>query len=169
MARGETGLGTNGVRNKSPEAPAVLRLDRMQGWQSLRSVSGENDDALTDLTAPPADAVELPDDGDLIQFRALSQAAGAVVVEVYFFPFAASDAEAGVGAGWKETLTLTTAAGETAKGLSNATLAATASPASPAGPTTGAAAYVSRVGAYKMAARIITRQGTDSELLYRVI
>lgn len=165
--RGETGLGTGGVRNASPEALATLRVDRMQGWQSVRSVSDENDTALTDLTAPPDDAVELPGDGDLLQVRAISQAAGEVVVQLLLYPLAAADAAAGVGGGWMRTLTLTTSANEKSKGLNNATLAATASAASPADDNDKA--LWPRLGAYKIAARITTRQGTDTELVFRLI
>lgn len=158
----ETGLGTDGVRNKGPGALDVLRVDRIQGWQTLRSVSGGNDSAVTDMSAVLSDAIYLPDEGDLLQIRAISQAAGAVTVEIYCWPYVASDGETGAVGAWKETVVLTTAATENAKGIGNATLAATASPASPS-------IFRNKAGAYRMAARITTRAGTDSEIVYRVI
>ncbi len=96
--RTDTGLGTSGIAQRSGDGvQAVLRTRPRRGWQLLREYSfpGAADTALTDMTAAPADAVELPDDGQYLEFRSSGPDAGACTVQLLMFPIE--------GAGWSET------------------------------------------------------------------
>ncbi len=166
--RTDTGLGTSGIAHRSKDGtPAVQHVDHMRGWQSLRRVAA-GEAAITDVTDAPADAIELPDDGDYVDLQARSVTAGAVVFQFLMFPLdPGTDATGadktknlsdGSGAGWSETITVTTA-------TQQAPQIGGASPA--------ADAYIhypiqrALRGAWKMAARITTISG-DTEICYRV-
>ena len=160
MANESTYLGAGGVKNDSPAALATLVVDRMQGWQSVRCVTA-NESALSDLSAPPADAVELPSDGSSIQIRALSATNGSVICELYMFPYKGPNASVdGVGAGWREAVTLVTATAETAKGIQGSP--GSAIYCSPC-------IYRSKLGAWKFAVRVTSASGNPTELVYRVV
>ena len=157
------GLAKAGIQNPTTDAPAVQQVDTMRGWQSLRCLSDTVDAAaLTALNDAPADACELPVEGRNIMIRALTEAAGGMVADVYLFPpDNAGNTSAGSGAGWIEIdgATWTTTNAHQITGVGTATATLEASPY----------VVIDRKGAKYIAARITTLVGTThSELVYRV-
>lgn len=153
--RTDTGLGTAGITNRSADGtPAVLRTPPRRGWQWLWSAStAEPDDALTDMTAPPDDAVELPPDGQYVHLRLNGVDGGAATVQLLFYP-----AE---GAGWSETITFADA------GLTATSLDVLSGTGGTELQNISAGVVRSIRGATKMAARI-TALDEDRQVQYRV-
>lgn len=167
-ARWDTGLGTAGIQNSSKDGVlGVQHVDHRRGWQSLRRVA-ENEAAITDVTDAPADAIELPPDGDYVDIQARSGTAGAVTFQLLFFPVdPGTDATGadktknlsdGSGAGWSETISVVTATQRCPQ---------------VGGTSPDVDAYIhyplqrALRGAWKLAARITTASG-DTEIVYRV-
>lgn len=167
-ALADTGLGTGGIAGSSKDGvPGVQLVNVRRGWQSLRRAA-ENEAAVTDLTDPPADAIYLPDDGTYVDLQVRSATAGEVTFQLMMWPIdPGTDATGadltknlsdGAGAGWSETVTLTTATHKAPQigGTSPAAEAFLCAPTQKA-----------LRGAYRMAARITTASG-DTEIVYRV-
>lgn len=166
----ETGLGTEGVRNARPGGVEAFQVERMQGWQPLRLNPDLTtpDDSLTDLSEAPADAVELPDEGQVIEVRVISDAGNAIEFELALFPFAADDAEPGAAAGWRQTVRLTTLDTLLVPGFADASLTFV----DPSDDNYAASLPwpVNRLGAHKLAGRVTSLGGNDwAQLVYRVV
>ncbi len=85
MASGmNTGLGRAGIGNA--QGQQVAEFDVCRGWQSINPVIATTS-TLTNMDNPPADAVQLPNEGRNIQLRMLGkQTAGTVACDIFLWP-----------------------------------------------------------------------------------